>query len=161
VALLGIGVLVIAVIALRHPGNQAATAGALTHKSSTAAASPATSAGAAAGAHTSTAARTSPAASSAPAKLPLVVLNSTSTVGLAQVAAARFQAGGWTVTGTGNLANSIISTCAYYDPTVAGAQAAATALRAQFPAIARVAPKFSGLPAGPIVVVLTSDYPAS
>ncbi len=29
---------------------------------------------------------------------------------------------------------------------------------AQFPAIKRVVAKFSGLPAGPIVVVLTTDY---
>jgi hypothetical protein len=159
-ALLGIGVLVIAVIALRHPGNQAATAGALTHKSTTAATSPQPTSSTTA-ARTSTAPRTSPAVTSAPAKLPLVVLNNTSTAGLAQVAAARFQAGGWTVTGTGNLSNSIISTCAYYDPNVAGANAAATALQAQFPAVMRVAPKFSGLPAGPIVVVLTSDYPSS
>jgi hypothetical protein len=41
---------------------------------------------------------------------------------------------------------------------VAGAQASAQALRAQFPAIKRVEPKFGSLPAGPIVVVLTSDY---
>jgi hypothetical protein len=148
------------VIALRHPGNQAATAGALTHKSTSAATSPQPTA-TSASAHTSTAARTSPTPTSAPVKLPLVVLNSTSTAGLAQVAAARFQAGGWTVTSTGNLSNSIISTCAYYDPNVAGAAASATALRAQFPAIMRVVPKFSGLPAGPIVVVLTSDYPSS
>jgi hypothetical protein len=62
------------------------------------------------------------------------------------------------VTSTGNLVNSIISTCAYYDPNVEGAQAAATALQAQFPAIKRVVPKFAELPAGPIVVVLTADY---
>ena len=41
---------------------------------------------------------------------------------------------------------------------IAGLSAAATALQAQFPAIKRVVAKFSGLPAGPIIVVLTSDY---
>jgi LytR cell envelope-related transcriptional attenuator len=92
------------------------------------------------------------------AKLPLVVLNNTTTTGLAQVARTRFEAGGWTVTSTGNLVNNIVSTCAYYDPTQAGALAAAQALQAQFPAIKRVVPKFAELPPGPIVVVLTSDY---
>jgi hypothetical protein len=87
-----------------------------------------------------------------------VVLNNTSKTGLADTASARFTAGGWTVTSTGNLANDILSTCAYYDPNTANAQAAATALMAQFPAIKRVVAKFSGLPAGPIVVVLTNDY---
>jgi hypothetical protein len=91
-------------------------------------------------------------------KLPLVVLNNTTITGLAQQAAAQFRAGGWTVTSYGNLQNDIISTCAYYDPSVPGAQASATALRQQFPAIKRVVPKFPQLPAGPIVVVLTSDY---
>jgi hypothetical protein len=88
----------------------------------------------------------------------LIVLNSTSKSGLAETAAARFKAGGWTVSSTGNLVNNIISTCAYYDPNVPNAQAAATALQVQFPAIKRVVAKFDGLPAGPVVVVLTSDY---
>lgn len=91
-------------------------------------------------------------------RLPLVVLNDTTVTGLAQQAQQTFQAGGWTVSSVGNLTNDIISTCAYYDPTVTGAEAAATALRAQFPAIKRVQPKFAGLPAGPVVVVLTPDY---
>ena len=44
------------------------------------------------------------------------------------------------------------------DPSVTGAQAAAEALQSQFPAIKRVKERFGGLPGGPIVVVLTSDY---
>jgi hypothetical protein len=92
------------------------------------------------------------------AKLPLVVLNNTATPGLAQQAERTFRAGGWTVTSVGNITNEIISSCAYYDPGVSGALAAATALRAQFPAIRRIAPRFAQLPSGPIVVVLTSDY---
>jgi hypothetical protein len=87
-----------------------------------------------------------------------VVLNNTTITGLAVRAQSNFVAGGWTVTSTGNLQNEIISTCAYYDPAVAGAQAAAGRLQQQFPAIKRAAPKFAGLPAGPIVVVLTPDY---
>ncbi len=90
--------------------------------------------------------------------MPLVVLNNTTTSGLAGEAAKRFEAGGWKVTSSGNLTNTIISTCAYYDPTVNGAEAAARALQKQYPTIKRVQPKFPELPAGPVVVVLTPDY---
>ncbi|MDP9116078.1 MAG: LytR C-terminal domain-containing protein, partial [Actinomycetota bacterium] len=107
---------------------------------------------------TTTAARPTTASTAVAARLALVVLNNTTTSGLAEQARSSFQAGGWTVTNIGNLRNDIISTCAYYDPTAAGAQAGAAALQAQFPAIKRTAPKFAGLPSGPIVVVLTSDY---
>jgi hypothetical protein len=62
------------------------------------------------------------------------------------------------VTSIGNLRNDIISTCAYYDPAASGARTAAAMLMRQFPAIKRTAPKFDGLPAGPVVVVLTPDY---
>jgi hypothetical protein len=147
-----VAVLVIAIVALRHPGARVSSAGTLSHPRTTPAthSSPAPS--------TSTR-RTTPAPSrSSVQKLPLVVLNNSTISGLAERAKATFQAGGWTVTDVGNLDNEIISTCAYYDPSIAGAQASAEALRAQFPAIKRVAPKFDGLPAGPIVVVLTSDY---
>jgi hypothetical protein len=89
------------------------------------------------------------------------VLNNTGKSGLAESAAQEFRSGGWTVTSTGNLVNNIISTCAYFDPTVAGAQAAAAALRAQFPAIKRVEPKFTPMPAGPVIVVLTSNWPST
>ncbi|WP_460605052.1 LytR C-terminal domain-containing protein [Jatrophihabitans fulvus] len=91
-------------------------------------------------------------------KLPLVVLNNTQQTGLASQAAQQFRGGGWTVTDTGNLVNDILSTCAYYDPSVDGSKAAAERLQQQFPAIQRVAERFPELPAGPIVVVLTSDY---
>ena len=42
-----------------------------------------------------------------------------------------------------NYQNDIVSTCAYYDPNVAGAKAAAQALQQQFPTIKRVVPKFA------------------
>jgi LytR cell envelope-related transcriptional attenuator len=90
--------------------------------------------------------------------MPLVVLNNTSTHGLAGQAELTFQNGGWTVTGIGNLQNDVVSTTAYYDPADPGAHAAAEALQVQFPRIKRVLPKFAELPAGPIVVVLTPDY---
>ena len=77
---------------------------------------------------------------------------------MAQRAKQTFVAGGWQVTDVGNLQQDILSTCAYYDPNTPGAQQSAQLLMQQFPAIKRTAPKFSGLPAGPIVVVLTPDY---
>jgi hypothetical protein len=159
-AALGVVVLIVAIIALRHPGTRVATAGSLTR-------SPSSATGTTSAARTTPPptqpqtqpAHTTPAPSrSVTGRLPLVVLNNTTTNGLATRAANTFRAGGWTVTGIDNLHDDIISTCAYYDPSVAGAQAAAQALRTQFPAIKRVAPKFDALPAGPIVVVLTPDY---
>ncbi len=93
--------------------------------------------------------------------MPLIVLNNTTIPGLAKAAAQRFAAGGWTVTDTANLRDTIISTCAYYDPAVPDAKAAAQALRAQYPTIKRVKAKFAQLPRGPVVVVLTPDYSAA
>jgi hypothetical protein len=97
-------------------------------------------------------------ASPADKQIPLIVENNTSTTGLAAGAETRFEAAGWTVTHIGTLQNDIVSTCAYYDPTQAGAKHAAEALKAEFPEIKRVAPRFAELPPGPIVVVLTWDY---
>jgi hypothetical protein len=91
---------------------------------------------------------------------PLVVLNNSLISGLAGQASQRFQAAGWTVSSVGNLQNDIISTCAYFDPNDPAAKPAAKALQREFPTIKRVRPKFPQLPAGPVVVVLTSDYSA-
>jgi hypothetical protein len=163
-AVLGVVVLVIAIIALRQPnGHQAALhTSAVADSSSTGSSAPAPSSTPPTSPSSSSPAAptsTTPTVSTDPLKaIPLIVLNNTNKTGLADTAAGRFRAGGWTVTSTGNLVNTIASTVAYYDPSVADAQAAATALQAQFPAIKRVVAKFSGLPAGPIIVVLTSDY---
>jgi hypothetical protein len=89
---------------------------------------------------------------------PLVVLNNSTISGLAAGAALRFEDAGWTVSSYGNLTNDIISTCAYYDPSDPAARPAARVLRHEFPTIKRVKRKFPQLPAGPVVVVLTSDY---
>ena len=86
------------------------------------------------------------------------MLNNTTTTHLASDAATLFEGAGWKVNFFGNYTNNIASTCAYYDPNVAGAHAAALLLQSEFPSIVRVKPKFSGLMAGPIVVVLTSDF---
>jgi hypothetical protein len=102
---------------------------------------------------------TSSASNEAASKaIPLVVLNNTTTTHLAADAADLFRGAGWTITSTSNYSNNIASTCAYYDPNVSGAEAAAQLLQSEFPSIVRVKPKFSGLVAGPIVVILTSDF---
>jgi hypothetical protein len=164
--LIGVAVLVVAVIALRSPNGHGTSADRATTRQPSTPTPPRTHRSTATSAPSKTVtgtthARAAPAthsSSAAAVKMPLVVLNNTRVPGLAALARSRFEAGGWTVTSTGNLVNNIVSTCAYYDPGLADAQAAAQALRAQFPAIKRVVVKFDGLPAGPIVVVLTSDY---
>jgi hypothetical protein len=149
----------VAIVALREPNGHGATA-----------AAGRTSALSSTHAPTPTASKTHPASSAPPTAdvqsgarvkdVPLVVLNNTTTTGLAKQAAQRFESGGWTVTRYDNYQNSILSTCAYYDPAQPGSKAAAEALQAQYPTIKRVEPKFAELPSGPIVVVLTPDYSA-
>jgi len=157
------------VLALSHPKTTGATAGKTTKPpgSTTGAAnSTPASANQSVPASSSAPARSAPASSSgasvATAKAPLVVLNNTTTTHLAEQAATRFEAGGWTVTKFDNYQNDILSTCAYYDPDTAGSKAAAEALRKQFPTIKRVEPQFSELSSwdSPIVVILTPDYQA-
>jgi hypothetical protein len=90
----------------------------------------------------------------------LVVLNNTTIHGLAQATAQKFTAAGWTVTTYDNYQKYIAETCAYYDPDVPGAQAAAEELRTQFPSITQVQPQFADLASwhSPIVVILTPSY---
>jgi hypothetical protein len=160
-AVLGIAVAVVALIALRHPNGRQAKPVSLRTSTSTVTATPPTSTKTVTKtpkpppSHPSTSSNSSTATGH---PIPLVVLNSTSTTGLAETAKQRFEQGGWTVTGTNNIVNDILSTCAYYDPNTPGAQQAAEQLQQQFPAIKRVKEKFAELPPGPIVVVLTSDY---
>jgi hypothetical protein len=162
VVCLGVAVLVIAVIALREPkGHVSAQRSASSVAKQSKASSASTSKKPAPSASTqpTTPAPNGDSRSSARVKsVPLVVLNNTTIGGLAARAAQRFEDGGWTVTTFGNYQNDILSTCAYYDPSVAGAQQAAEALQQQYPAIKRVKPRFSELPTGPVVVVLTPDY---
>ena len=150
--LVGALVAVVAVLALNHPHGQQAASAAEPLRSSTAPAPKHPS--------SSTGRPGTPASSTPPAtagKLPLIVLNNTSNTP-ASVAADRFRQQGWSVTDVSTFEGDILSTAAYFDPNVAGAEAAATELQREFPAIQRVKPKFDGLPDGPIVVVLTSDY---
>ena len=147
-----------ALIAIRHPNRSGTAPGSATR---TITLPPSNSS--AASTKSSSPTTPSTTASSSPAglvgALPLVVLNATSTANLATQAGDQFKVGGWTVTSVDeNYSNNILSTAAYYDPSVSNAQAVAEALQDQFPTIKRVVPKFSPLPDGPIVVILTSDY---
>jgi hypothetical protein len=150
----GAAVAALAVAALNHPNGRLAAKASQSISSSSAASRPASSSPKPSPTHSQVSATSSTAGSG---RLPLIVLNNTSAVS-ASTAAQRFEQGGWTVTDTNTFAGSILSTAVYYDPDVSGALAAAQALQQQFPAIKRVKAKFDGLPAGPIIVVLTSDY---
>ena len=102
-----------------------------------------------------TAAPPSPTAAERPS---LTVLNNSRVDGLAARAARDFENGGWTVASTGNLRGRTPRTTVYYDP---GHEAAAAALRRQFPRILAAAPRPDGLPgAGTLTVVVTRDYAA-
>lgn len=176
VVVVGVAVLVLSIVALvaagSGPGSDVAgpavtLPGGSGTASPTGAATSPSSTGSPAGSGTPTTSTSSSATTSPPnsptsaiGSQPLVVLNNTSESGLAQTAAATFTEGGWTVTDTANWSQSTISTCAYYDASVAGAEAAAQALMQQFPAIKRAVAKYGALPAGPVVVVLTNDYTA-
>ena len=60
-----------------------------------------------------------------------------------------------------NCTNNIASSARTTTRPCPNAKSAAEALQQQFPAIQRVEPKFSPLPAGPVVVVLAADWPTS
>lgn len=170
--LVGALVLVIAVLALRHPKTHVAAVSGSASASASATSSPKPPSSASksksksasksktgsTSSHTSSTSSPSSAATGDVKSVPLIVLNNSQISGLAGRAAKRFENGGWTVSDTGNLTNNIVSTCAYYDPDSPGSKAAAEALAQQFPAIQRVKKRFPQLPNGPIVVVLTSGY---
>jgi hypothetical protein len=155
-------------MALSHPkGRQASTATAATASLSSSASRSASPSVSESASTSKSAASTSSAASHSSSKtsstdstpnVPVTVLNNTNSSGLAETAVARLKNGGWTAKNGGNFVGDILSTAAYYDPNSAGAQAAAQALRIQFPAIKRVVQRFGGLPEGPIILVLTTDY---
>lgn len=168
-AVLGVAVAVVAVIALRHPnGHQARPVSLRTTTTATVTATPTatrtptpTSTRTPSSSSTTPSAQSStldPSASAAAHAVPLIVLNNTSTADLAGTAQQRFQGAGWTVTYVGNIVNDILSTCAYYDPSDPENEQAALELQREFPAIKRVKEKFPELPSGPIVVVVTNDY---
>jgi hypothetical protein len=155
IAVLGVAVLIVAFVALRHPHQTATAAGSDTRKHTP---SGAPSLAPSSPLSLSPSSSTSPGASAIGSK-PLIVLNQTTTPDLAAQAAQRFRTGGWHVASTQEgYQNDVITTTAYYDPNIPGAQRAANALRKQYTTIHRVAERFPELPAGPVVVVLTTDY---
>jgi len=88
--------------------------------------------------------------------VPVVVFNQTTTPGLAARFAARLEVAGWNVVGVDNWFGSVPATTVYYPP---GDEAAAKALRADFPDVGRIRPRLSNMPANSLTVVLTSDFP--
>lgn len=169
--LAGIALVVIAVIALHHPkGAQSPRASVAanatdpedspqpsgtTRAATTPKTTPTTQA-------TSSAARTSPSttptATTETAHPSVLVLNNTSDTATTQLAITRFKAKGWPAVDGGSFDGAILTPAVYYDPAVSGAEAAATELQREFPVIARVREKFSGLPSAPIIVILNGDY---
>jgi hypothetical protein len=158
IAVVGVAVLIVAIVALRNPkqvSTQAGTPTRVVTSTTTRSASKSRSPSASTSASGGSGSRTATVIGSQP----LLVLNDTTTANLGRDAASRFEGGGWNVTSySENYRNDIISTCAYYDPSVRGAKTAALALQRQYPTIKRVTARFAQLPAGPIVVVLTADY---
>lgn len=100
-----------------------------------------------------------PIAAPAPAApsvvIPVTVLNNSRQDGLADRAAAQFEAAGWPVKATGNFRGRIPSTTVYYD---AGQEAAAREFARRFNGIVRVRPRFETLPARGLVVVVTREF---
>jgi hypothetical protein len=147
----------VALIAIRHPNRNGTTpaSGTPTVESSRSSSTPAHSPS------PSVSTTTSSSAAALTGALPLKVLNDTPAPNLASEAADQFKGAGWTVTAVDETySNNILSTAAYYDPSVANAKAVADALQHQFPTIKRVEPKFTPLVDGPVVVILTTDYSA-
>lgn len=169
IAVLGIVVLVVAFLALRSPRHPGSAAGTDTRVSIPAEAGsvPGRAAPSVSSSVSSSSSPAGPAHSSPPAvaDTPVVVVNQSGTADLAHQAAATLRRGGWHVSAVQETFNNdVMTTTAYYDPSVPGAEQAAEALHRQFPGIHRVAERFTpvpggdSLPPGPVVVVLTDDY---
>jgi LytR cell envelope-related transcriptional attenuator len=101
-------------------------------------------------------ARTTPAA----ARAPLTVLNNSTIRGLADRAAGEAQNRGWQIAQVGNFAGRLAATTVYFTPGDAAGQAAARELAREFPQIDQVLPRYAGLPPTPagIVLVVTRDW---
>jgi hypothetical protein len=91
-----------------------------------------------------------------PVRQPVTVLNNRRITGLAARSAARFTGGGWPVAAVGNFRGRIPVTTVYYDP---GLETAAREFAGAFDGVVRVRPRFEGLPARGVVVVLTREFP--
>jgi LytR cell envelope-related transcriptional attenuator len=96
----------------------------------------------------------------AAARAPLTVLNNSTITGLADRAASQAQNRGWQVAQVGNFAGRLSATTVYYTPGDSAGQAAANELAREFPQIDQVLPRYAGLPPTPagIVLVVTKDW---
>lgn len=103
---------------------------------------------------------TAPSTSAAPARVPLTVLNNSTIRGLGERAAAQARSAGWQVASVGNFAGVIPVSTVYYAPGDPAAEAAARRLQADLPQVARVLPRYAGLPPTPtgVVLVVTRDW---
>lgn len=186
-ALAGIALLVIGLLALNGGGDGSPPVAAPTSSApaSTAPASSgsASSGSASSGSASSSATGSSPSATAAPtaepttvappppspppatspaglARAPLTVLNNSTVAGLADRAAADAQRRGWSVAQVGNFAGRLPVSTAYYTPGDAASERAARQLAVEFPQVGQVLPRYAGLPPTPagVVLVVTRDW---
>jgi hypothetical protein len=85
------------------------------------------------------------------ARAPVVVVNQTTTAGLAASASTAIEAAGWEVAEIGDAALGVPSTTLYVPP---GLEDAAAAFTTQFPAVVRQRPTFAGLSTAGLTLVL-------
>jgi hypothetical protein len=102
----------------------------------------------------------SPTASPVPVRSALTVLNNSTIRGLGERAASEARAKGWQVASVGNFAGVIPVSTVYYTPGNTAEQAAAERLHSDLPRVARVLPRYDGLPPTPtgVVLVVTRDW---
>jgi type IV secretory pathway VirB10-like protein len=176
-ALAGVALLVVGLLALR--GGEESPPGAAPAPTTTASPPPATTAQPTPTATPTTPPATTPPATTPPAttprptaatttvappppvaRAPLTVLNNSTVAGLADRAAAAAERRGWEVAQVGNFAGRLPATTAYYTPGNAAEERAARQLAAEFPQVARVLPRYAGLPPTPagVVLVVTRDW---
>ena len=170
-ALAGIALLVLGLLALRGGGDDSPPAAAPT---STAPASPTSSSPSTVAPTTEVTAQPtsrpttvvpppptpSTAEPSGLARAPLTVLNNSTVAGLADRAAAAAERRGWDVAQVGNFAGRLPVTTAYFTPGDAASERAARQLAVEFPQVGQVLPRYAGLPPTPagIVLVVTRDW---
>jgi LytR cell envelope-related transcriptional attenuator len=95
-----------------------------------------------------------------PPRAPLTVLNNSTIKGLADRAATAVQDRGWQVAQVGNFAGRLVATTVYFSPGNSVEEAAARELAREFPQVTQVLPRYAGLPPTPagIVLVITKDW---
>lgn len=97
-----------------------------------------------------------PADDAADFSVEVVVLNQTSTAGLAGRVADVLRGKGWAVPAVGNFHGVVPATTVYYPP---GDEAAAQAVAEDLPVPPRLKPRFGNLSTSRLTVVVTDSYP--